>query len=879
VVSKKEKYLVSAQKFMERGQLDKAVAEFAKVIEEDPKDTRTLLKLAEVHAKRGANAEATGIYLRTGDLYAEQGFAQKAVAVYKNVLKLSPALSPESVHAHLKVATLFVQLGLVSDAVQQFELAAAGLQRGSKPTEAVAALRQAVEIQPDNVVLRVKLAEGASHAGLIDEAVREFGVAADQLKLQGRLDESLRVMERLLFHQPDNFAKARELAEAYVAKGSPRLALPKLQACLNLDPHDPAILSLLARALELLGQIPKAVSVLKELVRLCEELGRPSERDAAVLRGLTLDPSDEELREAAARQQPLGGELDAADESTPPPVVARSVRTGTESSGVVIGQTQAYRSSDRVWEPASLQETSRGQQSQSGVSGVSLAVLPDVGRILAEAEVFVKYGLLERAADHLIRVFESESEPQSRSASEAGLVASAPVYREAREKLIAVLQQLGRREDAARHAAILAASLAEARQEAEVPDGFDGNGHAPREISLDFDPAQLDALASPSAFSSSVAGAVEGSSSSSGPTRSLEIASYGGQGFDAFDDPAAGILTPPPTPTQRPEVGARQVELDVRGQANVDGEADADADASWPQKEHTVTDDDIKDAAPSGRSQQERQPGLEEGRQQDDPSRAFSDDVPTITGDPELAVEALAEVDEEDLDAELAQVSFFLDQAMTDEARALLEDLQARFPADPRIMARVRELRNSDFRALAQSSESITTARIVHQPTLAALASLGSLGATAIDRPSPRDPTPTPRVVVRGGDSDSATHADLAIAYKGMGLLDAAIAELKLLVQDPAREVFALTTMGECFEGKGSFTEAIIRYKRALNCEQITAEETLVLYFLLGAAFERLGDVSEALYFFEKVLKRDPRFRDVDLRVAELRPRLVKRAR
>ncbi len=85
--------------------------------------------------------------------------------------------------------------------------------------------------------------------------------------------------------------------------------------------------------------------------------------------------------------------------------------------------------------------------------------------------------------------------------------------------------------------------------------------------------------------------------------------------------------------------------------------------------------------------------------------------------------------------------------------------------------------------------------------------------------------------------------------------------------------------MGECFEAKHSFTEAIIRYKRALNCEQITPQETLVLYFLLGVAFERLGDVSEALYFFEKVLKRDSKFRDVDLKVSELRPRLVKRAR
>src|SRR5436190_20977487 len=83
VVTKKDKYLAAAQKFLERGQLDKALVEFAKVVQEDPKDTRTWLKMAELHAKRGAADQATEIYLKTGELYTEQGFFQKAVAVYK----------------------------------------------------------------------------------------------------------------------------------------------------------------------------------------------------------------------------------------------------------------------------------------------------------------------------------------------------------------------------------------------------------------------------------------------------------------------------------------------------------------------------------------------------------------------------------------------------------------------------------------------------------------------------------------------------------------------------------------------------------------------------------------------------------------------------
>lgn len=870
MVSKKDKYLATAQKFVERGQLDKALAEFAKVIQEDPKDTRTLLKMAELHAKRGASAEATEIYLRTGDLYAEQGFAQKAVAVYKNVLKLSPG----TVAAHLKVAALFVQLDLVSDAAQQFEAAAAALQKLDKPGDAVAALRQAVDIQPDNVVLRVKLAESASQANLIDDAVREFGKAAEQLKALGRTDESLRVMERLLFHQPDNFAKARELAEAYIAKGTPRLALPKLQASLNGEPREPRTLSLLARALEQLGQVPKAVSVLKELIRLCEELGRLSERDAAVVRGLTLDPEDQELRAAAARNQ-LRGVAGAANEATPPPSSPRdfSVAAGGsfDLSGVVRAPTGASGASGRVSLPVGAGESSR--RHDSGVT-VNVGAGPDATRILAEGDIFVKYGLLERAADHLARVFEFD-----------------PDHREAREKMIVVLERLGRHQGADRHREILSAQLS------KTPPPVDAVHFVPAGVSLHSDSGAVHAGEEPPM--------------DSGPSISLAI--------DDDDDPAANVATPPPElkPSARTNGTSARVTLETDFDAEArTGDVEEVSDVAVGSGDIEVSLD--QEAAPYGprgdlgdNDDTENTPRLTrrprrsvassasfdgqlligtDDDDDEDPTSAFSQAPATIAAPPHVLATAMAAHDDDELSAELEQVSFFLDQSMIDEARALLEDLNGRFPNQPRIAAGLREVRLTEIPRAgshddgggvaedeSQSSESGPTARLPSEPPIV---SPTLVPPSFNQRPIRPDATPPPRAVVRDGSaSDSETHADLAIAYKGMGLFDAAIAELKLASEDPAREVFALTTMGECFEAKGSFTEAIIRYKRALNCDNITPEETLVLYFLLGTAFEQLGDVSEALYFLEKVLKRDPKFRDVDLKVAELRPRLVKRAR
>ena len=80
--------------------------------------------------------------------------------------------------------------------------------------------------------------------------------------------------ERLLFHRPDNFAIARELAATYIARKNPRLALAKLQAALKAAPRDPQNITLLAEAMVELDP-RKAISVWRELAEIhAEALGR-----------------------------------------------------------------------------------------------------------------------------------------------------------------------------------------------------------------------------------------------------------------------------------------------------------------------------------------------------------------------------------------------------------------------------------------------------------------------------------------------------------------------------------------------------------------------------------------------------------------------------
>jgi len=157
VLIKKDKHLAAAQKFLERGQEERALEEFARVVQEDPNDTRTWLKMAEIHARRGALEQARDIYLRTAEIYVEQGFPRKAMTVYKSVLKLTPGLP----HVRERLADTYRQQGMVADALRELELSADELQRAGKIEEALPALRKIVGLHPDNIASRIRLAETA----------------------------------------------------------------------------------------------------------------------------------------------------------------------------------------------------------------------------------------------------------------------------------------------------------------------------------------------------------------------------------------------------------------------------------------------------------------------------------------------------------------------------------------------------------------------------------------------------------------------------------------------------------------------------------------------------------------------------------------------
>src|SRR6185369_3591661 len=151
------------------------------------------------------------------------------------VLKLNPNL----VDVNMKLAELHQQLGLMSEAMAYFQIVANHYDKQGDTKASLDTLKKMVDLDPDNVASRIKLAE-----------LYAFKRAAEYLKRNNRSDDYMRVAERISSLEPDNLALAKDLAQGFLQKGDQKRALAKLQICFKADPKDIETLTLLAQAFQ-----------------------------------------------------------------------------------------------------------------------------------------------------------------------------------------------------------------------------------------------------------------------------------------------------------------------------------------------------------------------------------------------------------------------------------------------------------------------------------------------------------------------------------------------------------------------------------------------------------------------------------------------------
>ncbi len=286
--------LRKAEKFLRQGRLDQAIAEYNRILAEQPQDWSTVNAVGDLLVRAGQTEGGVEHFTRIADFFFAEGFYPRAAAVYKKILKLSSdddhaglrmaeiaeqqglaadakaalvhvaerrlrrgdkvgaaeihlklgLLDPADLGTGLSAALAAAELGNVHGAVDRLmEIAAEHGRRGQRD-EALRALREAAKLEPDNHAVRADLAARLVEAGDLQQAVQfasaaaEYKVIAAEYYARGQGDEALQVLQWALDQDPADLETRRQLVRSHVGRAD----FDRARVLLSGDVTDPELL-------------------------------------------------------------------------------------------------------------------------------------------------------------------------------------------------------------------------------------------------------------------------------------------------------------------------------------------------------------------------------------------------------------------------------------------------------------------------------------------------------------------------------------------------------------------------------------------------------------------------------------------------------------
>lgn len=291
-MSEKEKLLASAQKFLAKGQLPRAVKDYQRVVELDPKDIRNRQKLAELYSRARMLPEALDAFEAVARHYDASGFYLKAIAVYKQMQRLDPTKGA----IYRRLAELNVKQGLIGNALAEYRSLIGLYEKNGSSEEVVQVLRKMKDLEPENLNIRVKFIETLLQGGAKTEARADLEEILSLLNLKRDDVRMLRLLEHFLPQFPDDLEFQTTMARVLIRKGEVGRGIALLEKLLKKHAEDTGLLRLLAegfRKSEAFGQEAEAYS---RLLRLRpDDLGLRAGRTRALLDQRSFSGALEEL--------------------------------------------------------------------------------------------------------------------------------------------------------------------------------------------------------------------------------------------------------------------------------------------------------------------------------------------------------------------------------------------------------------------------------------------------------------------------------------------------------------------------------------------------------------------------------------------------------
>jgi tetratricopeptide (TPR) repeat protein len=266
-MAKKDKVIKTAEKYVKQGKLINAIAEYKKLLETNPNDWGTINLIGDLCVRIGENQQAIEYFNRLGEHYAKDGFYLKAIAICKKITKLDPNNMP----AYAKLGHLYAKQGLPLEARANYQIVADHYINHKEYIKAAEIYQSLAELDPENLIVRQKLAEINFRLGKPEDSIQElFTIAKEQIRKE-KYDESRKLLRKVLEMQPDHSGAIFNLADIYCKSGDPEKAIKLFTQYLEKDPDNVELNSRLGELYLNMGDFSKAEEIFKKIAQLAPE--------------------------------------------------------------------------------------------------------------------------------------------------------------------------------------------------------------------------------------------------------------------------------------------------------------------------------------------------------------------------------------------------------------------------------------------------------------------------------------------------------------------------------------------------------------------------------------------------------------------------------
>jgi tetratricopeptide (TPR) repeat protein len=257
----KASILKSAQKFLSKGQVDKAVAEGEKLVKSYP-DSTAFNFLGDLYLKKGDKKKACDTYHKTAKAFRDDGFSLKALATYKKILNIDPS----DASALLALGELNEEKNIVSDATKFYLAAADALIKGKKKDDAQKVYERILGLASDNIPLRAKIAEVMKKQGFTGRAASEYRDIGREFETRSEFDKAKEFFIKSLDSNPGSRQTMLDLSRIAEKTGDLGQAMNYVKIAVERTGESPELLLRCAQILKGKGSYDETQDLIKKVL-------------------------------------------------------------------------------------------------------------------------------------------------------------------------------------------------------------------------------------------------------------------------------------------------------------------------------------------------------------------------------------------------------------------------------------------------------------------------------------------------------------------------------------------------------------------------------------------------------------------------------------